>query len=296
MKKIISILTVLAIVLGLSMTAFAASYDRLDDQANAMSENDQAEAAAVLDEVSAELDADLVFVTVNNSILAGKTEEEYADDYYDSHLYSVDGALLLLNVENGNGWISTVGKGINAFSTYNMEDCVDAMGPYLQSRDYAGAIKVFADKSKEYFNSAANGEPVDIDGNGNQGYEPVDPYDPYYPSREKTPATFGNVLLTIVIAFVIAFLISLIITAVMKGQMKSVISASDADQYVDPNQCHITGSRDRFLYHTVTVVPIPRQDNRQGPGGMGMGGRPGGGSPTHVSHSGTTHGGGGFKF
>ena len=86
MKKIISILTVLAIVLGLSMTAFAASYDRLDDQANAMSENDQAEAAAVLDEVSAELDADLVFVTVNNSILNGKTEEEYADDYYDSHL------------------------------------------------------------------------------------------------------------------------------------------------------------------------------------------------------------------
>ena len=80
MKKIISILAVLAIVLGLSITAFAASYDRLDDQANAMSENDQAEAAAVLDEVSAELDADLIFVTVNNSILAGKTEEEYADD------------------------------------------------------------------------------------------------------------------------------------------------------------------------------------------------------------------------
>ena len=294
MKKIISILTVLAIVLGLSMTAFAASYDRLDDQANAMSENDQAEAAAVLDEVSAELEADLVFVTVNNSILAGKTEEEYADDYYDSHLYSVDGVILLLNVENGNGWFSTAGKGINAFSTYNMQDCVDAMSIYLQARDYAGAVKAFANKAKEYFNSAANGEIVDIDGNGNQGYEEVDPYDPYYQPREKTPATFGNILLTIFIAFVIAFLISLIITAVMKNQMKSVISASDADQYVDPNQCHITGSRDRFLYHTVTVVPIQRQDNRPGPGSMG--GRPGGGSPTHVSHSGTTHGGGGFKF
>lgn len=294
MKKIIAFLTVLTIVLGMSVTVLAASYDRLDDQAGVMSESDQADAAAKLDEVSAQLNADLVFVTVNNSILAGKTEEEYADDYYDSHLYAVDGVLLLLNVENGNGWFSTVGQGINAFSTYNMQDCADAMSIYLQSRDYAGAVKVFADKTKEYFNEAANGEPVDIDGNGNEGYEPYDPY----PPRERTPATFGNVLITIIIAFVIAFLISLIITAVMKGQMKSVISASDADQYVDPNQCHITGSRDRFLYHTVAVVPIQRPDNRQGPGGMG-GGRPGGmggGAPTHVSHSGTTHGGGGFKF
>ena len=297
MKKIISILTVLAIVLGLSVTAFAASYDRLDDQANAMSETQQQEVAAKLDEVSAQLDADLVVVTVNDQILAGKTMEEYADDYYDSHLYAVDGVLLLINMQSGDGWFSSVGKGIYAFSTENMQECAEAMGPYLQSRDYTGAFTTFADKASEFFNETANGEPVDIDGNGNGQYEPVDPYDPY-PPREKTPATFGNVLLTIIIAFVIAFLISLIITAVMKGQMKSVISASDADQYVDPNQCHITGSRDRFLYHTVTVVPIPRQDNRQGPGGMG-GGRPGGmggGAPTHVSHSGTTHGGGGFKF
>ena len=117
MKKIISILTVLAIVFSLGVTAFAASYDRLDDLANAMSESDQAEAAATLDEVSAQLNADLVFVTVNNSILAGKTEEEYADDYYDSHLYATDGVLLLLNVENGNGWFSTVGKGNNVYVT-----------------------------------------------------------------------------------------------------------------------------------------------------------------------------------
>lgn len=292
MKKIIAFLTVLTIVLGLSMSVFAASYDRLDDMADVLSENDEADVAAKLDEVSAQLDADLVVVTVNDQILAGKTEEEFADDYYDSHLYAVDGVLLLINVQNGNGWFSSVGKGIYAFSTENMQACAEAMGPYLNTRDYAGAFKTFADKAGEFFNDTVNGEPVDIDGNGNGQYEPVDPYAP----SERTPATFGNILITIVIAFVIAFLISLIITAVMKGKMKSVISAVDADRYVDPNQCHITGSRDRFLYHTITVVPIPRQDNRQGPGGNMGGGRPGGGAPTHVSHSGTTHGGGGFKF
>lgn len=292
MKKILAFLTVLAIVLGMSMTAFAASYDRLDDQAGVLSESEQADVAAKLDEVSGQLDADIVVVTVNNSILGGKSLEEFADDYYDSHLYAVDGCVMVINVESGDGWFSSVGKGINAFSTANMNACAEAMGPYLQSKDYASAFKVFADKSSEFFANAANGEPVDIDGNPGP-YDP-DQNGPY--EREKTPATFGNVLLTIVIAFVVAFLISLIITAVMKSQMKSVISAVDADQYVEANQCHITGSRDRFLYHTVTVVPLPRAENRQGPGsGMG-GGRPGGGAPTHVSHSGTTHGGGGFKF
>ena len=294
MKKIITILTVLAIVFGLSLTAFAANYDRLDDQANALSESEQAEVAAKLDEVSEQLEADIVVVTVNDSILGGQTLEEYADDFYDSHLYATDGALLLINVDSRKGWFSTMGKGINAFTTANQSACAEAMSSYLQVDDYAGAFKVFADKAGEFFNNAPEGEPVDIDGNPNGQNGQNDPYEPY--QREKTPATFGNVLLTIVIAFVIAFLISLIITAVMKSQMKSVISAVDADQYVEANKCKITGSRDRFLYHTITVVPLPRVENRQGPG-SGMGGnRPGGGSPTHVSHSGNTHGGGGFSF
>ena len=56
----------------------------------------QAEAAAVLDEVSAELDADLVFVTVNNSILAGKTEEEYAE--LTELTEKIDGELLFIDV------------------------------------------------------------------------------------------------------------------------------------------------------------------------------------------------------
>lgn len=291
MKKILTILTVLAIVFGLSLTAFAASYDRLDDQANALSESEQADVAAKLDEVSDQLEADIVVVTVNDSILGSQTLEEYADDYYDSHLYATDGALLLINVDSRKGWFSTMGKGINAFTTANQSACAEAMSAYLQTDDYAGAFKVFAEKAGEFFQNAADGEPVDIDGNPNGQNDPYEPY-----QREKTPATFGNVLLTIVIAFVIAFLISLIITAVMKSQMKSVAAAVDADQYVEANKCHITGSRDRFLYHTVQVIPLQRMENRQGPGG-GMGGnRPGGGSPTHVSHSGNTHGGGGFSF
>ena len=283
MKKMIAFLTVLAIVFGLSVTAFAA-YDRLDDKTGALSESEQAEIAAKLDDVSGQLGADVVVVTVNDSILAGKTEEEYADDYYDSRLYAEDGVILVVNTESNKAWISTSGEGIEAFTDYGIQECASRIGPYMTNGDYAAAFHGFADTAKEFFETERNGTPINIDP------------EPVYPEPERTPATFGNVLLTIVIAFVIAFLISLIITAVMKGQMKSVASAVDADTYVDSSQCRITGSRDRFLYHTVSVVPLPRVENRQGPGSMG-GGRPGGGgSTTHVSSSGHTHGGGGFSF
>lgn len=297
MKKIFTILTVLAIVFGLSLTAFAANYDRLDDQAGVLSEREQEEVAAKLDEVSEQLNADIVVVTVTDAQMGGKSDDEFTDEYYDTHLYATDSVILLVNVESGYKYLSTSGKGIDVYNQNAMSALADVINPYLENRNYAGAFTAFADKTTELFQSFdVNGVPVDIDGNGPGPYDPS-PYEPgqngtYEP--ERTPATFGNVLLTIVIAFVIAFLISLIITAVMKSQMKSVIAAVDADQYVEPNQCHITGSRDRFLYHTVQVIPLQRMDNNR-PGGSGMGGgRPGGGSPTHVSHSGVTHGGGRF--
>ena len=284
MKKLFAILMVLAITLGISLTAFAA-YDRIDDKADLLTEEEEAQVSAKLDEVSQKLGADVVVVTIKD--LEGKTEEEYADDYYESKLYSNDGVLLLINAETGSGWISTQGEGIQAFTDYGIQQCADRIRPALQSKDYAGAFEEFADVASEFFEKERAGDPVDQ----------------WIPDPEPTPieepVRFGDVLLTILIAFVIAFLISLIITAIMKSQMKSVIAEQNADRYVEGNRVNITGSRDRFLYHTVQVIPLQRNNPQGGgrPGGMGgMGGGHMGGSSTHTSHSGTTHGGGGFSF
>ena len=284
MKKLFAILMILAITLSISLTAFAA-YERIDDKADLLTEEEEAQVSSKLDEVSQKLGADVVVVTIKD--LEGKTEEEYADDYYESKLYATDGVLLLINAETGSGWISTQGEGIKAFTDYGIQQCADRIRPELQSKDYAGAFEEFADVAAEFFEKERAGEPVDQ----------------WIPDPEPTPieepVRFGDVLLTILIAFVIAFLISLIITAIMKAQMKSVIAEQNADRYVEGNRVNITGSRDRFLYHTVQVIPLQRQNPQGGgrPGGMGgMGGGHMGGSSTHSSHSGTTHGGGGFSF
>ncbi|MBR5930765.1 MAG: TPM domain-containing protein [Lachnospiraceae bacterium] len=284
MKKLLAILTVLAITLSISLTAFAA-YERIDDKAGLLTEEEAAEVSAKLDEVSQKLGADVVVVTIND--LEGKTEEEYADDYYESKLYASDGVLLLINAETGSGWISTQGEGTQAFTDYGIQQCADRIRPSLQSKDYAGAFSEFADVASEYFEKERAGNPVDQ-------WIP-DPEPEPTPIEERV--TFGDVLITILIAFVIAFLISLIITAIMKSQMKSVIAEQNADRYVEGNRINITGSRDRFLYHTVQVIPLQR-NNPQGGGGRpgGMGGGHMGGTTTHTSHSGTTHGGGGFSF
>ena len=288
MKKIFAVIATIAFIFALSVTAFAGQRERIDDQANLLSESELDEVAAKLDEVSEKLGADIVIVTSNDT--QGMTQEEFADDYYDSHLYAEDGVLLFIDAAGGSGWISTKGEGIQAFTDYGIEQTGNRLRPYLQEQDYAGAFKEFAETADEFFTTERSGEPVDIDP------EPVYPE----PVPVEEPVTFGSILLTILIAFVIAFLISLIITAVMKGQMKSVIAEQNADRYVEGNRVNITGQRDRFLYHTVQVIPLQRNNNngmggRPG-GGMSSGPRPGGGSTTHTSHSGATHGGGGFSF
>lgn len=264
MKKIITIIATLVIVLSLPIISFAGA-DRLDDQAGVLSESEKAEAVAALDSVSNKYGIDAVVVIVNDT--EGKSDEDYADDYYDYNDYSFDGVLFLIDIPADHRWISTKGEGIQAFTDYGIQQAGAELKPLVQSEDYLGAITAFASYVDQYFTAERNGQPVDY----------------YGGQEEKEPLTAMNVVLTIVVALVIGFLISLIITAGMKKKMTTVVAAANANDYVEGNRIDITDSRDRYLYHTVVAVPLAQNNNRSG-----------GGSSTHTSSSGSTHGGGGF--
>jgi len=65
----------------------------------------------------------------------------------------------------------------------------------------------------------------------------------------------------------------------MKGQLKSVRFKSAASDYTKAGSMNVTESRDLFLYRTVSRREKPRENS--------------GGSSTHTSSSGRSHGGGG---
>ena len=95
---------------------------------------------------------------------------------------------------------------------------------------------------------------------------------------QATTFDFGTKL---IIAVVIGLVAALIVTGVMKAQLKTVRQQARADAYIAPGGLELTNSRDIFLYSHISRREKPKQNT---------------GSSTHVSSSGTRHGGGSRKF
>lgn len=94
-------------------------------------------------------------------------------------------------------------------------------------------------------------------------------------------ATTFNFGTNLIIAVVIGLVAALIVTGVMKAQLKTVRQQARADAYIAPGGLELTNSRDIFLYSHISRREKPKQNS---------------GSSTHVSSSGTRHGGGSRKF
>lgn len=239
---------------------------RVTDDAGLLSEADREQLQEKLDEISQRQQADVVVVTTDS--LAGKTPEEYADDFYDDNDYGYgdarDGVLFLIAMDERKWHISTCGRGIDAFTDAGIEYIGEKCRNALSDGDYMQAFSMFADLSDEFLTQEADGEAYDV---GNMPKEKLSP-------------------IWIVIDFAIGFLIMLAIAAVKRSKLKSARFQQTADAYLRSENVSLTRNHDHLINRVVTTRVIPREQNSGG----------GGGSSTHSSSSGTSHGGGGGSF
>ncbi len=274
MKKIISLIIVFVLLVTLPVLVFADS-DKplLVDEAQLLSTGEFASLSEKLENMSYELNFDIVVVTVNG--LDGKSVQDYADDYYDYNGYgfgnTYDGCLLLISMEDRDWYISTTGYGITAITDYGISYLGDEIVPYLSDGDYYDAFLTFANTVEDLVVQARSGEAYDVD-NTIDGYNP----------NERTT---GDKIKTVAICVVAALVISLIISLVIRNSyVKAVRFNPDARDYLVPGSLNMTNSYDNFLYSTVTKVKIQSESSSSG------------GSSVHTSSSGSSHGGGGGKF
>lgn len=82
-------------------------------------------------------------------------------------------------------------------------------------------------------------------------------------------------------SLLVGLIIALIVTLSMKRGMKSVSMKSSAADYLRAGSFTPGRREDLFLYHTVSMTAKPKDDDNDR----------GGFSSTHVSSSGSTHGG-----
>ncbi len=278
-KKISAFLIALALCIAFPLAVLAdGSAVKLIDDAKLLSEAEYQDVLLSLEQVSEKYGVDVAVLTTNGT--GGQDIVSFADDYYDNHGYGTgddkSGALLVLDMESRQWYITTSGEGISAFTDYGIQQCGEELVGYLSGGDYAGAFKKYAETADYYFSQERAGTPVDH-------YEE--------PETEPEPQerTAGEYAAGGVVSVGAGFGLSFAATAGMKRKMKSVRPQTTANAYADEHGLQLTENTDRYLYHRIVAVPLPRND---GPRNTGMGG----GSSVHMSSGGQMHGGGGGHF
>ena len=212
-----------------------------------------------------------------------------------------DGAMLIIDMDNREFYISTCGYGITALGDNEISYISDEFLNSLSNGDYYDAFYTYATLCDEFVTAAvegtvpAVGEEYYID---NEEYIPLDEYNDYYSDGYYTDSSssFGilGIIVILVVSLIVGFLIAFIPMGRLKRQMRTVQMKAAASDYVKSGSIRITNSRDAFLYSHVTRVPKPKDNDNRHRGGHGGGMSFGGG--VHMGSSGRMHGGGGGRF
>ena len=274
LRSLCAALAALVLLLALAVPAFAADgfadlYYRMNDSAEVLTEDEDSELEASLEELSVRQSFDVVVATIDSLEDEGYTSmEECADDLYDYCQFGYgenrDGVLLLVSIGDRKWHISTCGYGITAFTDAGIQYLGEQMTPFMADGDYAGAFRTFVQWSDTYIDAARAGHPYDVN------------------NLPREPLSLMYLFLALGIGLVLAW----VVVSVMKSQLRSVAFQENAASYGREGSMNLTNSRELFLYRDVHRTERPKESSSSDSGG----------SSTHTSSSGTTHGGGGGSF
>ena len=275
LRSLFAALAALVLLLALAVPAFAAEggfadlYYRMNDSANVLTEDEDNELEASLEELSLRQNFDVVIATIESLESVDYTSmEEYADDLYDFCQFGYgadrDGVLLLVSVGDRKWHISTCGYGITAFTDAGIQYLGEQMTPDMADGDYAAAFRTFVQWSDAYIDAARSGRPYDVKN------LPREPLSPMY----------------LFLALGIGLVLAWVVVGVMKSRLRSVAFQENAASYVREGSMNLTNQRELFLYRDVHRTEHVEEKDSDSSGG----------SSTHTSSSGTTHGGGGGSF
>ena len=268
MKKVLNFLMVLLMVMGLGMvsgiTAFQAeaaeTASGIYDEANLLSEDDEASLMAKLEKYSAKYSADIAIVTTNNA--GGMSSQAYADAYAEKIGQSMSGdgypgILFLIDMDNRQIYMATQGQAVN-YEDYRINKVLDNCYNHITDGDYKGTCEAFLKGVRDYMGRSTS-KSARMDG-------------------------FG-----VLIRLLIAMAIGAAVTFAMVFRRGGSVT-TNSRTYFDASDSHLDAKEDRFMNRTVTRRHIEKPKG----GGGGHGGSGGGG--IHTSSGGGTHGGGGRSF
>ncbi len=277
-KKILSLMVVLVLIGMIPLKAFARSPELPEnhvlDKADVLSVEEEIQLDQLLYDISKKQKLDISVVTVTD--LEGKSIRDFADDFYDNNGLgygdNLDGALLVLDMDSKNLYISTDGFGIDAFTDYGIEHILDKIiEGFGDDKDYYAGLVAYANTCDELATMAREGKPFDVE---------ID-------ERGESKGPF-NWLTNLFISLGIGGAVGILSSMTKKSKLTSVRKKYRAEDYIRQNSMKVNSSADTYLYTTFTRTPKPKPSDKSSKGI--------GGSSVHTSSSGRTHGGGGRGF
>ena len=231
-NRIISAFLALILCLSLTVPVSAAASDMVTqsapeyfvyDEADLLTDGEEAELSAKLLHVSHTYSAQIVIVTIPS--MDGGNIDTYLEYLYDTMGFGYgdthNGVLLLVCMDPREYRILSNGYAGTAINSDDIENIGSLIVSDLSAGDYAWAFNTFADECEYYLNGYLNGFPFE----------------------------FGTNLL---ICLVIGLVVGLIVVLVLKGQLKTVHKQHQANVYVRPGSMYLTAHNDFFLYRDVT--------------------------------------------
>lgn len=233
MKRISSLILALALMLLVSVPAFAANVPYLYDYAGLLSSSEAATVESALETVSKEHGIDVAVLTVYG--LDGKSPEAYADDFYDN-TFKEDGIILLIDMDSRSWQVETGGKCITAVTRDGIAYLENEMVSYFSDGDFESAFLEYADGTAYLM----------------QCYESGNVYE------YKEPIPWGR---NIAVAIVVGLIFGFAIAGARKAQLKSVHRKVAATEYTDEGSMVVTKSNEFFLYSSVSRTEKPKDND-----------------------------------
>ncbi len=245
-----------------SVTAFASDADtgakkvRLIDYAGLLTEGQNAEISARLDEISEKRECDIAIVTVGDFMPYDGAEpvdsifavELFADRIYDSMGFgygeSKDGIMLTVCLNSELRYYDILGNGYGTeLMDVERESILDSMYDDMRSGNYADAFLCFAEECDDAIHD------------------------------DKTVGIVG-----FAVAFGVGALFAFFVVSGMKAKLKTVAPQKSAADYIKTGSMEVTLERDIFLYKNVSRTQRVQESSSGGrSGGGGGGGRSHGG-------------------
>ena len=278
-RKLITLFTLIAILLSLSLSVQAAA-PWVVDNAYLLSSDETADLNRQIQELRDQLELEIVIVTINGT--GNKDVQQYADDFYDTNGYGFgptnSGILLLLDMNAREWYMSTCGEAIYIFTDYGLDQLGEQILPYLSDGDYYGAFTAWIQALPAFVQAYHNQGSID-------GYVDPDAYESPY-GEEIVYYNDGSTFRYLIIAVVVGLVASLITVLIMRSRMNTAKLQKGAANYLKSGSFHLRQRSDMFLYSRVTKERRQQSNTSHS----------GGGSSVHRSSGGVSHGGRGGRF